>query len=135
MKIKAYLAIVLVFLLGMLSGGLLVAQLAKSKVQSLAASSTEELADIVMERLDRDLELSNEQHEAVSRILAAAAGEVAPMRAEFRARALTLIQKYQAQIGNELDDEQRREFEAIVATFKKRSNLEGGREQDVPQDP
>jgi CHASE1-domain containing sensor protein len=135
MKIKAYLAIVLVFLLGMLSGGLLVAQLAKSKVQSLAASSTEELADIVMERLDRDLELSNEQHEAVSRILAAAAGEVAPMRAEFRASALTLIQKYQAQIGNELDDEQRREFEAIVATFKKRSNLEGGREQDVPQDP
>jgi hypothetical protein len=66
--------------------------------------------------------------------LAAAAGEVAPMRSEFRARALTLIQKYQAQIGSELDEAQRKEFEAIVATFKMRSNLEGGQEQDVPQD-
>jgi hypothetical protein len=134
MKIKVYLAIALVFLLGMLSGGLLVAQLAKSRVQTLATSSTEELSQMVLERLERDLGLSQEQSAAVSGILTTAVEEVDPLRAEVRGRSVQILEKYQAQIGGELDAAQRKALEEIVATFKKRSNLGEGLDQGVSED-
>lgn len=123
MKLKVYLAIALVFLLGMLSGGLLVAQLAKSRVQTLTAGSTEDISEIVLKVLDRDLELSKEQRETVSAILTEAVEEVDPMRAEMRSRAFKVIDKYQMQIGRGLNAEQRKELEEMVGKIKKRANL------------
>ena len=135
MKLKAYLAIALVFLLGMISGGALVVQIVKSRLQSLASSSTEEVSQIVFEMLDRDLNLSEEQRNAISGVMAEAVQEIDPIRTQMREKALKIIQKYQARIGDELSADQRQEFDQMVDKFKGRSNLEGGAEHDLPKDP
>ena len=131
MKPKVYLSIALVFFLGMLCGGALVVQIVKSKVQSLAKSSTEEVSQIVLKQLERDLDLSEEQRGTISEILTEAVKEVDPMRTEMRSRALQIIQKYQKRIGEELTAEQRQEFDGMVDEIKKTSNLKA-LEQNAP---
>jgi hypothetical protein len=135
MKLKVYLTIALVFVLGMLCGGLLGVQIAKSRVQTLTTSSTQDLSRMVLEHLDQDLELSEEQREAIAGILGQAVDEVEPMRTETRRRALRILQKYVMQIGEELSADQRRKLDAMVEAFKRRSNLERDLEQHVPRDP
>lgn len=106
-------------------------QIVKSKVQSLAKSSTEEVSQIVLKQLERDLDLSEEQRGTISEILTEAVKEVDPMRTEMRSRALQIIQKYQKRIGEELTAEQRQEFDGMVDEIKKTSNLKA-LEQNAP---
>lgn len=123
MKIKIYLVMVVVFLLGMLSGGLLVVQFVQSKVETLTTSSTREVYELFLERLDNKLDLSDQQEEKISKILEGAADEIEPLRAELRAKLSTLTRENVPKIGRELDPEQQKKFREMVDTIMKRLNL------------
>lgn len=124
MKLKVYLTIVLVFLLGLLSGGILVMQYIQSQAETLTRSSTEEVYQFILERLDKKLDLSESQHEKIAEILEGAAYEIEPLRNEFRSKVLSLLRKNSVKINDELDAEQKENFEKIVNSIIKKLNLE-----------
>jgi hypothetical protein len=116
-KWSLLLAVGLVFLLGMVSGGLLVKQIATSRVRSITSSSTVRLSHGVLEHLDQQLGLSSDQRAALAGILSDAVQEFAPLRAEFRGKTLALVQAYRSRIATELNATQRQEFERIVGSL------------------
>jgi hypothetical protein len=108
----------------MLSGGLVVMQLAKSRVRSLTSSSTLDLSARVLQELDRQLKLSTGQRDAIAEILAEWVAEVGPLRAEFRGKARTMVQTYRSRIGAQLREPQRDEFERMVEALLETWQLE-----------
>jgi hypothetical protein len=127
-KLKFYVAILLVFALGMFSGALVVAQLAKSNVRGLATSSTEELSQRVLAFLDEDLDLSDEQLESISQIMTAAVDEIDPIRARMRSNALQILQKYHRLISDELNSEQREDFDKTIEQIESRIQAAEGQQ-------
>jgi cell division protein FtsX len=124
MKLKVYLTIVLVFLLGLLSGGILVMQYIQSKAETLTRSSTIEVYQLILDRLDKKLDLTDSQHEKISEILEGAAYEIEPLRNEFRSKVLSLLRKNSVKINDELNTEQKEYFEKLVNSIIKKLNLE-----------
>ena len=124
MKLKVYLTIVLVFLLGLLSGGILVMQYIQSKAETLTRSSTIEVYQLILDRLDKKLDLTDSQHEKISEILEGAAYEIEPLRNEFRSKVLSLLRKNSVKINDELNTEQKEHFEKLVNSIIKKLNLE-----------
>ena len=124
MKLKVYLTIVLVFLLGLLSGGILVMQYIQSKAETLTRSSTIEVYQLILDRLDKKLDLTVSQHEKISEILEGAAYEIEPLRNEFRSKVLSLLRKNSVKINDELNTEQKEHFEKLVNSIIKKLNLE-----------
>ena len=124
MKLKVYLTIVLVFLLGLLSGGILVMQYIQSKAETLTRSSTIEVYQLILDRLDKKLDLTDSQHEKISEILEGAAYEIEPLRNEFRSKVLSLLRKNSVKINDELNTEQKEYFEKLVNSIIQKLNLE-----------
>lgn len=123
MKIKVYLMIALVFLLGMLSGGLILMQCVQSRLENITTSSTTDVHERIFKLLDKKLNLSDPQQAKISEILKEAANEIQPLRTEMRTKFLAFLRENSSKIEGELDAEQQQEFEEIVSGLIESLNL------------
>lgn len=124
MNRKIYLLIAVVFLLGMLSGGLLVTQIVQSRMRTLTANSTRDLYDLMLKRMDSKLDLTHTQMERISVIFEGAAKEIEPLRSELRAKLLELTRSNNMKIQDELDPKQRERYQHMVNSIIEKLPLE-----------
>ena len=99
-------------------------QYIQSKAETLTRSSTIEVYQLILDRLDKKLDLTDSQHEKISEILEGAAYEIEPLRNEFRSKVLSLLRKNSVKINDELNTEQKEYFEKLVNSIIKKLNLE-----------
>lgn len=122
--IKVYLAIAAIFLLGMLSGGMIVVQIVQSRIDRIASSSTEDVYELFLERMEKKLNLTDPQKEQISAIFQDAAKEMEPLRSELRAKLLMLTKENSPKIQAHLDPKQQETFQEMVNSIMERLNLD-----------
>ena len=110
--------IVLVFVLGTLSGSLVVHLLYKYRIESIISGRAETREEALVRRLDRKLELSDWQEEQLRAIIHESFTEIKAVRSRFRPQAEAIIEKSQHRISEILTPEQRKKYEQIVAERK-----------------
>jgi hypothetical protein len=124
MKAKIILTIIVIFLLGMLSGGFLTVFIVKTKIQTMASSSIEEVTLSTLNDLDKDLDFTDDQREAIEIIFADSVQDLTDFRATVRGNFVQLFGGYKARVMNELDPDQQEKFEKITRQKLDLWNLE-----------
>jgi trans-2-enoyl-CoA reductase len=124
MKAKIILTIIAIFLLGMLSGGFLTVFIVKTKIQTMASSSIEEVTLSTLNDLDKDLDFTDDQREAIEIIFADSVQDLTDFRATVRGNFVQLFGGYKARVMNELDPDQQEKFEKITRQKLDLWNLE-----------
>jgi trans-2-enoyl-CoA reductase len=114
MKAKIILTIIAIFLLGMLSGGFLTVFIVKTKIQTMASSSIEEVTLSTLNDLDKELDFTDDQREAIEIIFADSVQDLTDFRATVRGNFVQLFGGYKARVMNELDPDQQEKFEKIT---------------------
>ena len=117
--------IVLVFVLGILSGSLVVHLLYKYRIESIISGRAESREDALVRRLDRKLELSDLQEEQLREIIHESFMEIKAVRSQFRPQVEAIIEKSQRRISELLTPEQRKKYEQIIAERKKKLRGKG----------
>lgn len=123
-RLKLWLAIAAVFVLGCVTGALL-----DSAYRLRAGAAREESRgrrgrEEVFDRMRRDLELTDQQAAEVRRILDETRGDYRALRSEARPRFDAIRQSARARIRALLNPEQQRRFDARVAEKDARRDAE-----------
>lgn len=111
-KRQAVAILMLVFLLGLVSG-LLISAVAERTFASRSWSRSYH-KDIDLEELSHRLELSAEQKEALAKILERSRQRFVELRAEFKPKVKAIKEQTRAEILQILNDEQKAEFQQLI---------------------
>jgi hypothetical protein len=119
-KWKAIVAIGLVFVLGMLAGGLVTAALVHSHVRHVLERGPDAIAGIVVHRLDHDLRLDSGQREKLRKIVDGTRVELRTIRRDVQPRVMQVLDVAQKKVREILGPDQAKQFDELVARGRAR---------------
>ena len=112
---KAVAGVVLVFVLGVLSGGIGVYRFHRSALDRFARGEPARVPEFYVRKLSHRLDLDPAQRERVETIVRRTVGEVRQVREECRPRIDEALEKGRRDIRAELRPEQQRRFDELDA--------------------
>jgi Spy/CpxP family protein refolding chaperone len=116
---KAICGVLLVFVLGILCG-LFASRLLHNRLESVTGGRAQTREEQIVSRLDKRLDLTDEQEEQVRGIVHQTHEEIQALRDQLRPQTEALIEKAQARISGLLTPAQRKEYERMIAERKER---------------
>ena|ERR1039457_4136600 len=122
---RVIIGVVLVFVFGILCGGLATHLVYKHRFESILSGRGQAREDSIVSRLDRKLGLDKQQEQQVRTIIHETQKEIKTLRNQFRPQSEVIIENAQAKISTILTPEQRRKFEQIIADRKERMRKKG----------
>lgn len=122
---RAILGVVLIFVLGVVCGGLAANLLYNYRIESIITGKAENKEDAIVSRLDRKLDLDDRQEEQVRAIVHETQDGIRALRATLRPETEAIIEKAQARIRTILTPGQRTIYEKMIAERKERKRKEG----------
>jgi Spy/CpxP family protein refolding chaperone len=124
-NIRPVYCIIIAFLLGVLGGAFATHLYDKSQMDSRWGRRGENREERLVDRLDRELDLSAAQREQVRGIVHETHEEISGIRRQFRPQMDAAIEKSKIRINAVLSPEQRKKYEGLIAKWKER-----GRKRD-----
>src|SRR5512134_4619 len=112
---KAVAGVLLVFLLGVLSGGIGVYRFHRKALDRFTRGGPEQVSEFYARKLSHRLDLDPSQRERVEAIVRRTAGEAREAREQCRPRIDEALEKGRREIRAELRPEQQRKFDEIDA--------------------
>ena len=119
-KTKAIFAILLVFILGSVCGGLVTHMVYRQRMDSMIRDGHGVHEEHIVQRLTKRLDLDNGQVGQVRAIIHETHTAISEMRRKNQPQVETLITESQRRIGALLKPEQKAEFEKLIAERKAR---------------
>jgi len=120
-NIRPLYCIIVVFLLGVLGGALGAHLYYKCRMDSHWGHGGENREERIVNRLDRELDLSAAQREQVKGIVHDTHEEIKGIRRQFRPQMDAAIEKSRVKIDAILSPEQKKKLEKMIAERKERS--------------
>ncbi len=117
--------IVLVYLLGILCGAFATHLLYKYHLDSIISGRAQTREDVIVNRLDKKLELDDRQEEQVRAIVHESQEEIKALRTQMRPQSEAIIAKAQAKISMILTPEQRNKFDRMIAERREKLRKRG----------
>jgi hypothetical protein len=112
---KAVAGVVLVFFLGVLAGGFGVYRFHRHKIDRLFRGGPEEVSEVLVRRLSRDLDLDAPQKARVEAIVRRSHEEMRALRQRFHPQFEEIFEKGRQEIRAALRPDQQRRFDATIA--------------------
>lgn len=120
-KLKIISGVVLIFILGAISGALGTYIFYETRVEPYKKGGHERRHEVIMKRLSRQLDLDREQYDQVGAVMQEISSEIRLVRAQYRPQIETILEQGQEKIRKILRPEQREKYEKIIAKYKGRS--------------
>ncbi len=108
---KLFIGLFLVFILGVLAGGLGVGLYVKHQRTTFLESRHGRHTDFILQKLTRKLELSSEQHKEIKAILSDAEKSMLAFREKNRPEIEAIFKEHEQRIRSILSEEQREKFD------------------------
>lgn len=115
---KAWVGLVLLFVVGFAAGFLVCGGIVKHRLDDLMTGDMRVMNTIIMHKLERHLDLTEEQQVQVHRELQEGFAEFEVLRQEHFPKVKALINKTAMGIESRLDPEQQKEFRELFHDFK-----------------
>jgi Spy/CpxP family protein refolding chaperone len=116
---KAVAAVLLIFLLGAATGGLIAHLIYQKRIEGVVRGGPGAMAEMILRRMDRDLKLDGTQREAIRTIVQETHGEMRQVRRQFRPQMQQILSRSEERIRQILRPEQRELFERLIQKRKK----------------
>jgi hypothetical protein len=113
-KLKSWLVIALVFVVGFAAGVVATRGVVRNFVQQ-TVNNPDHVRELIERRLTRRLDLDASQQEKVHTILIESQGEMRTLRGEFRPRFMTIVTNTEERVSAVLTDEQRVRYDEVRA--------------------
>lgn len=110
---KTILGVLLIFILGAVTGGFVTAALAKKGADRLLSGGSDLVSDVVVRRLGSQLDLSADQKSKLNTIVEEARGKIKSIRAEAQPKVKDVLETAAGEIRAILTPEQQKKFEKI----------------------
>lgn len=128
---KAIVGILLVFILGAVSGSVVTYVVLQNRVEAFRHGGPEAREEQIVKRLSRELGLDSGQQEQVRGIIHETHTAIREMRGQMRPRIEAVLEQGQTRISAVLKPEQREKFAKITAE-RKAHRLRGGPPPEHP---
>ncbi len=122
---KAVLGVALVFLLGMIAGGLLTARVFRHRIQQAVLGGSPMVRELIVRRLSWQLRLDADQRGQVRTVVAETQRELQALRAQTRPQAQRILTDAEAQVRAVLRPDQAEKFDRLVARARARWDAPG----------
>jgi len=116
---KAVAAVLLIFLLGAATGGLIAHLIYQKRIEGVVRGGPGAMAEMILRRMDRNLKLDGTQREAIRTIVQETHGEMRQVRRQFRPQMQQILSRSEERIRQILRPEQRELFERLIQKRKK----------------
>ena len=117
---KAVAAVLLIFLLGAASGGLIAHLVYQKRIEGVVRGGPGAMTEMILARMDRELKLDRAQREAIRTIVEETHQEMRQIRRQMHPQMRQILAKSEARIRELLRPDQRQAFEQIIE--KRRRN-------------
>jgi len=122
---RAIFGVVLVFVLGILSGVFATHLLYDYRIESIITGRAQTREEHIVNRLDRKLDLNETQEKAVRAIVHETQEEIKALRSQIRPQTEAIIEKTQEKIRAILTPEQGKKYDQIIAARKEKLRKRG----------
>jgi len=119
-KWKAIVSIILVFLLGVLTGALVTYKVYQHRLEGIMKGEPKTMSEFIVRRLDRELDLDAKQLEQLRAIVEETHAEMKRVRRQFRPQIEEILARSQEKIRVLLRPDQREKYEKIITERKKK---------------
>lgn len=119
-KIKVSVAVILIFILGVLAGSLGTQAFIKYRISKFMKRGHEARAEFIIERLSHVLELTDSQRAEIEKIIIETQKKLAEIEGQFRPRIQALMDDDFKQIRTLLNDDQKRKLDEFHEHLKER---------------
>ena len=130
-KWKAIVSIIIVFVLGALTGALLTHKIYQHKVEGIIKGEPRTMREFIVRRLDRELHLDANQLEQLRALVEETHAKMKKVRKQFRPQMEEILSYSQEKVRGLLRPDQREEYEKIIAERKKKRE----NEENIRTDP
>ena len=130
---KAIAAVLLIFLLGAATGGLVAHLVYQKRVEGVVRGGPGAMSEMILKRMDRELGLNAAQREAIRTIVHETHGEMRHVRQQFRPQMRQLLKRSEERIKEHLRPDQREVFERLIE--KRRKHWEEHGDGPPPEGP
>ncbi len=110
---RAIAGISAIFILGGVAGALVTSLVIKNRIETFHEKGPPPIKPLLMDRMDRHLELTPEQKQAVGEILESTQKNLAGLRQDFRPRLRSIFSECFRQIEAQLTPSQKQRFQAM----------------------
>jgi aspartyl-tRNA synthetase len=124
---KAIIGVVLIFVLGIASGALLMHMSYKSRMESFVSGKPGMREEILLNRLDKKLDLDEQQRVAVRQIIRGTQAEMKEIRKQYRPQIVKALEKSRAEVRKLLRPDQQIKYDQYLAERKARRAERGER--------
>ncbi|MFI5296084.1 MAG: hypothetical protein ACHQ0Y_13800 [Thermodesulfovibrionales bacterium] len=121
---KAIASVILVFLLGAMTGALVTHTIYRQKMENIIKDEPRTIREVIVQRLDRKLSLDPAQLEQVRAIVRETHSEMKNVRKQIRPQIDEILTRSQAKVRAILRPDQLEKYEKILAERKKRRETE-----------
>jgi hypothetical protein len=121
---KAIASVILVFLLGAMTGALVTHTIYRQKMENIIKDEPRTIREVIVQRLDRKLSLDPAQLEQVRAIVRETHSEMKNVRKQIRPQIDEILTRSQAKVRAILRPDQFEKYEKILAERKKRRETE-----------
>jgi hypothetical protein len=121
---KAIASVILVFLLGAMTGALVTHTIYRQKMENIIKDEPRTIREVIVQRLDRKLSLDPAQLEQVRAIVRETHSEMKNVRKQIRPQIDDILTRSQAKVRAILRPDQLEKYEKILAERKKRRETE-----------
>ena len=118
-NLKIIVCIVIVYVAGMVTGAALVGKAIHGRLLKLAATPPEKMEELVLQRITRKLDLTDEQLAEAGQIVRRARDRVGPQRRRFQAEIRGAFEDLQRDLREILNEEQERRLEKWQSRIRK----------------
>ena len=123
-KWKIILSVILVFLLGVLAGGLVTHEIDRHRIGRIISGEPRAVGELIVQRLNHKLRLDPEQVEKLRIIVYETRDEISKVRTQFRPQIQEVLERSRNRVRAILRPDQLEEYERIVAERKARGERE-----------
>ena len=130
---KALAAVLLIFLLGAATGGLIAHLFYQKRMEGVVRGGPGAMSEMILKRMDRELGLDASQRKAIRRIVQETHGEMRQVRQQFRPQMRQILKRSEERIKEHLRPDQRELFERRIE--KRRKHWDEHGEGPPPEGP
>ena len=111
---KAVAAVLLIFLLGAASGGLIAHLVYQKRIEGFVRGGPGPTTEMILRRMDRELNLDSRQREAIRAIVQETHREMRQIRRQLHPQMRQILEKSEARIRVLLRSDQQQAFQQII---------------------
>jgi Spy/CpxP family protein refolding chaperone len=130
---KAIAAVLLIFLLGAVTGGLTAHLIYQKRIEGMVRGGPGAMSEVILRRMDRELNLDSAQREAIRKIVQETHGEMRQIRRQFHPQIRLILAKSEERIKELLRPDQKEAFMRLIE--KRRRQWEEYGDRPHPEGP